>query len=585
MLKTEVESLEQSRVRLKVTVPPEEFEEAISRAARHLGSQVKLKGFRKGRVPRQVLEAYIGREAITEHAVEESLEGYLHEAIVRENLDVVGSPEVENVDTSDGGLRFEATLTVLPKPQVEGWRGITLDIPRVEVTEKEVDEQIESFRLKVAPLESVSRPAKEGDFVLIDLRGEVHGKEVPGLALSDFSYEVGSKSLLPKLDETLEGKRPGDILKFNDELPDTPARLEGGASEEGTEGKEGKEGAPRDARRRRRPGSRAAGKGPGEKQEATERSEASREATFTVIVKEVRERRPEPLTDAWVEDNTEWDSVEEMRQGVRQKLAELKRAEARKVARDKALEKIAELVHVEVPEEAIRRETQRYAEELQEALAALGISIDQYLRDTGRQRADLELEWRRRAQLRIKADMALESIARQEGIEASPEEVERQADAIVARTGSRQARTSSRQRNGRSKSSEEELRRLKDELTKGRASASVAAGIINAKALQRVLDEAVLAPEGGGELRWNDLEPDAPESRQEERLPEENQRGDRVAEAGQRGDRLPGDRLPEESQPGEDQPEEREQAADASDKSLDVASERLQSGEQPTTAQ
>lgn len=543
MLKTEVEPLEQSRVRLKVTVPPEEFEEAVSRAARHLGSQVKLKGFRKGRVPRQVLEAYIGREAITEHAVEESLEDYLHEAIVRENLDVVGSPEVDNVDTSDGGLRFEATLTVLPKPQVEGWRGITLDIPRVEVTEKEVDEQIESFRLRVAPLESVSRPAKEGDFVLIDLRGEVHGEEVPGLALTDFSYEMGSKSLLPKLDETLKGKRPGDILKFNDELPDTPARLEGRASKEGTEGKEGKggrEGAPRDYRGRR-PGSRAAGKRPGERQEATERSEASREATFTVIVKEVRERRPEPLTDEWVEDNTEWDSVEEMRQGVRQKLAELKRAEARNVARDKALEKIAELVDVEVPEEAIRRETQRYAEELQQALAALGITIDQYLRDTGRQRADLELEWRRRAQLRIKADMALESIARQEGIEASPEEIERQADAIVARTGSRQARTSSRQRNGR-KPSEEELRRLKDELTKGRASASVAAGIINAKALQRVLEEAVLRPEGGGELRWKDLELDAAESQSEASQPEDGR---------------PQDSQPEESRPGENPPEER----------------------------
>ncbi len=451
-MKTEVEPIDQHTVKLRVVLDPSEFQPEVDRAARELASRVKLKGFRKGKVPRPVLEAHLGRGAIVEAAVESSLERLLLEAVDAEDLDVVGTPEVDSVDVSTGGLSFEATLRVMPKIKVPQWQGLEIEVSSLDVTDDEVDAEIDAFRERVAPLEPVGRPAREGDFVLIDLKGQIHGESLPGLSLTDFSYRVGSRAVVPKLDEELVGKRPGDILKFNDKVV---------VSDE--QAKKGK-------------GSRDDIEGPLEE----------REATFTVIVKEVRERRPEPLTDAWVEDNTEFDSVEELKADVRKKLEFAKRMRARSEARHKAVEKLAEAVEVDLPEEVVEVELREIAEDFLAGLQRSRVTLEEYLQSVGKSRAELEYEWRKQAIANIKGHLCLRAIAEEEGIEVSQDELERRASALASSAG-------------------EDAERVKEGLLKGRSAASFAAGIIRAKALDRVLESARIRQEGGAEIRWQDL--------------------------------------------------------------------------------
>lgn len=461
-MKTQIEKVDESTVRLRVEVEPAEFEPEIEKAVRDLSGRVRLKGFRKGKVPRQILESHVGRGAITEAAVDSSLERFLVEATEAEELEVVGSPRIDNVDVSTGGLAFEATLVVMPKIELPEWEGLEIEIPPLEVADEDVDKEIDTFRERLAPLEEVGRPAADGDFVLVDIKGQIHGETLPGLSLSDFSYRVGSGTVVPKLDEELAGKRPGDILKFNDRVVSGP------------------------------PGANAGAEG----------SVEAREATFTVIVKEVRERRPEPLTDAWVEDNTEFDTVEELRSDVTKKIALAKKLAARSTARHRAVEKLADLVDAPIPEEAIGAEAADLARRLEARLRQAGASLDDYFRSADKPRGEIEYEWRKQALMNLKSDLCLSAIARAEGIEASEEEIERDASMIASGAG-------------------DDAERLREELTKGRSARSLAAGIIKSKALDRVLEKAVLTQEGGAAVSWGDLAiPEAAASEAQKEAPE-----------------------------------------------------------------
>ena len=468
-VKTETQRVDDSTVRLKVVVEPDEFEPEIEKAARDLASRIKLKGFRKGRVPRQVLEAHLGRGAITEAAVNSSLGRYLEEAARVEDLEVVAEPKIESVDVSTGGLCFEVTLRVMPEIDTPKWEGLEIEIPSLSVSDEEVDREIDAFRERVAPLEPVARPAKENDFVLIDITGQIHGKPVPGLSLKDFSYQLGSGSIVPKLDKELESKRPGDILKFNDTIRVRQATTSDEARAATQSREEADEGQPQ-------------------------------EATFTVIVKEVRERRPQPLTDAWVEDNTEFDTVDQLRSDVRKKLELAKKIAARSAARHLVASKLAEAIETDIPEEAIEEEVADIARRFSERLQQAGLSLGQYARSIEKSRGEIEYEWRKQAIFNLKSDLCLRRIAKEEGIVATEEDLEREASAIAAMAGDR-------------------ADKVKEELTKGRPARSLAAGIIRSKALERVLEKAVLIPEGGEAITWRDLyiaEPEKAEGPPEE---------------------------------------------------------------------
>lgn len=438
-MKTTATAIENSQVLLHVEVEPDEFDKALERAAREIAGSVKIPGFRKGKVPRKVLEARVGGEAIVEEAVRQSLPGYLAEAITSEDVDVIGRPSIDNLDvTQESGLSFDATCDIRPEVELADWAGVEVEVPSLEVTEDQVGEQIDAIRRQNAPVEEVSRPAAEGDFVLIDLQGKIHEEDVPGANLTDFLYEVGSGLVLDALDEEVAGKRAGDILKFNATLPESFEEL------------------------------------------------AGQEAAFSVIVKEVRERRVPDLDDDWVDDNTEFDTVEEFKDDVRDRLKMMRRSSVATTARDGALAAIADLIKEPVPEALIEEESHHILEMMNMRLQMQGLELGMYLRATGKDLEEVIAEQREPAERNVKADLALRAIARQENLGVSDEDRERHVNAIAER----------------SDRSHDEVRESIDQT---RGWSAIEADIIRHKALDLAIEKATLKDDQGNAVIWSEV--------------------------------------------------------------------------------
>jgi trigger factor len=214
-MQTTVEETDKHVVRLTVEVPPEEFERDLDRAYRKVAGQVKIPGFRKGKVPKKIIDARVGREHVLEEFVRDSVPAYYVLALQEHDLAPIADPEIDLDRLEDGRpLRFTATVEVRPRLTLtpEQYRGLAVEAPPTEPRELEIDEYLDHLRERFAELEVVTRPAQKGDYVLADVRASVHGKEVPEASRIGFLSEVGSEELLPELDRELEGKRKGDIL-------------------------------------------------------------------------------------------------------------------------------------------------------------------------------------------------------------------------------------------------------------------------------------------------------------------------------------------------------------------------------------
>jgi len=213
-------------VRINVVVEPDELRPAIDRTARRLSREVRVPGFRKGKVPRQVIEARIGREALLAEAIEhEAVPEFYAKAIDELGVQPLSRARVEPPDYTDGQpLEFSATFDVKPELDLPPYRGIEVERPALEVTDEHVDAQLERLRERTAQLEVIGRPLTKGDFAQIDLRATHHTDEIPELTRTDFLYEVGSGTVVPQLDEELEGSARATSSASTPPCPRRPAR-------------------------------------------------------------------------------------------------------------------------------------------------------------------------------------------------------------------------------------------------------------------------------------------------------------------------------------------------------------------------
>src|SRR4051812_24075875 len=220
-LSTSVEPLEDNKVRLHVAIPAEDFERAIDAAFRKLAKEVKMPGFRPGKAPRRLLEVRLGTEMARDQALRDSLPEYYAEAVVAEDVDVIAPPEIDiTAGEEEGDVEFDAVVEVRPVFAVEGHDKLRIEIDKPEVDEEDVTRQVDMLRDRFADLADSEAPLTDGDFAEIDIKGFIDDESVEGLTATDYLYEVGSGIVVAKLDEELHGKRPGDILKFDDELPE-----------------------------------------------------------------------------------------------------------------------------------------------------------------------------------------------------------------------------------------------------------------------------------------------------------------------------------------------------------------------------
>lgn len=379
-MRSTAEVLEGNKVKLSVEVDETELAEAVSETVRRLQHDVRVPGFRPGKVPRRLLEQRLGPKAIREEVIRHSLPEYYAQAVEEAALDTIDAPEIDiTTGEEEGPLAFDAVVEVRPRASIAGYEGLQVTLPNPEATEEEIDSQIDRLRENFAELTEVSRPAKTGDVVTIDVTATRDGEPVEDLSTSDFVYEVGREMVAPGIDEKLVGAKTGDIVEV--EAPEAP----GGA------------------------------------------------VTVKVLVKLVREKVLPETTDDWASEASEFDTVEELRNDLRTRLSSVRRLQARLALQEGAVAELAKLVEIEVPETLVNQEIERISSNFVQRLSERRFTPEQYFEASGQSEEDLLADFRTQAVERVKTDLALRALADAEQLEVSDEDL---ASEITAYAGS-----------------------------------------------------------------------------------------------------------------------------------------------------
>ena len=304
-MKSTVEKLSPTRVRINVEVPFTELQSEFDRAYQQLARQVRMPGFRPGKAPAKLLEARVGRGAVLEQVVNDALPTRYSEAISSGELRPLGQPDIEVTKVEDGEeLVFTAEVDVRPDIELPDLSALKLSVDPVEVTDEDVDAELQSLRARFGTLKSVDRPAKNGDFVSMDLSAEVDGTEIPDGRAEGMSHEIGSGQLIEGLDEAIIGLSEGESKTF------TTTLLAG--------------------------------------------ERAGQEATVTVTLKSVKERELPEADDEFAQLASEFDTLEVLRENLAEQVRRVKRIHQAEKIRDSALETLLELVEVPLPEAIVQ---------------------------------------------------------------------------------------------------------------------------------------------------------------------------------------------------------------------------------------
>jgi trigger factor len=373
-----VEPLEGNKVKLSVQVDEEEFEKAIDAAFRKIAREVRVPGFRPGKAPRRILEARFGKESGRAEALREALPGYYSQALRDHDVDAIAPPKIDiTAGEESGPVSFDAVVEVRPQLHLAGYGGLRVEAPNPVVTDEEIDAQIDRLRGNFGELVEVSRPARTGDHLTIDLKGSRDGQDVPGMTTDDFLYELGSGTVLPELDQRLAGARLGDILAFDADLPDGAVSLK-------------------------------------------------------VLVKDVKEKVLPEVTDEWASEASEFDTVAELRAAEARRIGVIKRLQATLAMRNGTVEALVQLVDVDAPEPLVDEEVQRRLHDLQHRLEGQKASLEQYLEATGQTPEQLVESLRTQSADAVKADLALRAVADAEGIEPSDTDIDTEIDRLAS---------------------------------------------------------------------------------------------------------------------------------------------------------
>ncbi|MDX6285867.1 MAG: trigger factor [Frankiales bacterium] len=361
-MKSAIESLGPTRVRLTVEVPFEELQPSVQAAYKKIAGQVKIQGFRPGKVPPPVIDRRVGREVVLEEAVNEALPVFYGRAVEENSVAIIGTPQVEVKEFSDGGqLAFTAEVDVRPEITVPDYAGMPVSVDDAEVTDEQIDEQLGALRDRFATLSAADRPAQEGDFVTLDLKVVIDGEEVDDGSATGLSYEVGSGDLLPGLDEALVGLSDGDTKTYTADL--------------------------------------------------TEGVYTGKQAEITVTLRSVRVKQVPELDDDFAQTASEFDTISELRDDVRNRLARIRNLEQGGQARDRVLEALLEKVDIPLPESIVASEIEWRQHSLAHQLESAGLTKDTYLQLEGKSAEEFDGEIDTSAKQAVKAQFVLDAIA------------------------------------------------------------------------------------------------------------------------------------------------------------------------------
>ncbi|MFJ6754167.1 MULTISPECIES: trigger factor [unclassified Streptomyces] len=374
-MKSAVETLNPTRVRLTVEVPFEELKDSLDAAYKKINQQVTVKGFRKGKIPARVIDQRFGRGAVLEEAVNDALPKFYTEAVNEADLNPLGQPEVDITELKDGELlAFTAEVDVRPEIEIPDYSGIEVEVDAVEVSDEDVEKSVEQLRGRFGSTKDVERAAAEGDVVTIDLEAKVDGEVLPDGVASDVAYTIGSGELLEGIDEAVTGLEAGGEATFT-------SQLKGGSAE-------------------------------------------GKDAEVTVKVTKVSAKELPELDDEFAQMASEFDTLEDLKADSRKRLENMKQYDQATQAQERVLEKLLELVEVPIPEKLLADEVQTRKHNLEHhQLGQMGLTIEKYLEFQGKTVEEFDAETSEQAIKGIKTQFVLDALVNKEKLGVNQEEL------------------------------------------------------------------------------------------------------------------------------------------------------------------
>jgi len=410
LMRATAEPMEDNKVKLMVEVDETELDKALDQVVKEISRSARIPGFRPGKAPRRVLEARMGGAgALRAEALRESLPNFYARAIVEADIDPISSPEIDiTAGEESGPVAFEAVVDVRPIISIPGYQGLVATVPAIDVSDADIDAQVERLRENDGELTEVTRPVATKDVITINLVGkDAEGNVVADV--SDYSYEVGSGNIVEELDDALRGLKAGDVATVTSKMPDDS------------------------------------------------------EATFVVAVTMVQEKVLPELNDAWVAEASEFETLEALRSDIVERLGRMKLMQAQFTLRESALGALAGLVDDEhVPEVLIDAEVNERVHDLGHRLEKQNISIEQFLAATNQTGEGLVESLRGESTQAVKVDLALRAVAAAENLGVTEAEL----DAEIVKLAEQFSTTPTRLReqldeNGRTVSVKAELAKTK----------------------------------------------------------------------------------------------------------------------------
>jgi trigger factor len=429
-MQTTVERPERHTVKITVEVEPEDFAKELDRAYRSIANQVKIPGFRKGKVPRQIIDAQVGHDVVMEEFLSSAVPTYFREAVREQDLAPIADPDIDLEQAEDGKpLIFTATVEVRPRLELTDYSGVRIERPDTSVSDEEVADWVERLRERFAELEPAERAAVSDDYVVMDVRATHDGEEVEQLTRSDYLHRIGSGEFGPVLDGELPGTKPGDIIEF-DQAVDAAA------------------GAP----------------------------ESATPVHLRVLVKEVKAKQLPPLDDDLAKTASEFDTLDELRADLREKIRELKERESVGVLRDRVLDALVTRTEVDLPETLVEHETEHRVAEATSRAERSGLTLAQVLESQGWDEDRFRADARDHAVRAITSDLVLEAVARAEEIEVTADEIGAEINALA-------------------QAYQRDPKELAKQLDRGGQIVTLASDIIRTKALDLLVEQADIQTE------------------------------------------------------------------------------------------
>ncbi|NDK91647.1 trigger factor [Gordonia desulfuricans] len=376
-MKSTVEQLNPTRVKLNVEVPFEELSGDFDRAYKALAQQIRIPGFRPGKAPAKLIEARVGRDAILEQVVNDALPAKYSQAVAETETKAIGQPDIDLAELKYGeSITFTAEVDVRPELTLPDYSAIAVEVDALKSDEDAVAEQLENLRARFGTLAGVDRAAQDGDMVSIDLSATVDGEAVEEASTEGLSHEVGSGQLIDGLDEALVGLKSGESKVFTTTL--------------------------------------VAGDHSGE------------EAEVTVTVNSVKERELPELDDEFAQMASEFDTVDELRESLAERAAQSQKLEQANAIREAVLERLLETVEIPLPENVVQAEVDGQLEQVLHSIGHDEAIFAQLLEAQGTTREAFEADAREGAEKSVRTQLLLDAIADQQDTEVSQDELTQQ---------------------------------------------------------------------------------------------------------------------------------------------------------------